>query len=135
MPISRPTKDDVAQLGADLHLNLTTEQVSEFHSLMGGIFDAYDVIDALPNPVPEVEFPRSPGTRPHADQNKLGAWACKTEVKGAPEDKLAGWTSAILEKTVPPLGCPQGALLAAWIPNGRRSPAAPGQPSPPAADR
>ncbi len=105
MPISRPTKDDVAQLGADLHLNLTTEQVSEFHSLMGGIFDAYDVIDALPNPVPEVEFPRSPGTRPHADQNKLGAWACKTEVKGAPEGKLAGKT-IVLKDNVALAGVP-----------------------------
>lgn len=95
MPITRPTKEDVARLGAELHLKLTAEEVSEFHSLMGGIFDAYDVIDSLPNPVPSVEFPRVPGVRPPADQNKLGAWAFKSEVKGATEGKLAGKTIAL----------------------------------------
>ena len=75
MPIIRPTKEDVAQLGTDLHLKLTSDEVSEFHSLMGGMFDAYDLIDAMPNPVPPVEFPRTPGARPSEDQNKLGALA------------------------------------------------------------
>ena len=105
MPITRPTKEDVAQLGTDLHLKLTSDEVSEFHSLMGGMFDAYDLIDAMPNPVPPVEFPRTPGARPSADQNKLGAWACKTEVNGAPEGKLSGKT-IVLKDNVALAGVP-----------------------------
>jgi len=105
MPITRPTKEDVAQLGTDLHLKLTSDEVSEFHSLMGGMFDAYDLIDAMPNPVPPVEFPRTPGARPSADQNKLGAWACRTEVNGAPEGKLSGKT-IVLKDNVALAGVP-----------------------------
>lgn len=105
MPITRPSKEDVAQLGADLHLKLTSEEVNEFHALMGGIFDAYDVIDALPNAMPQVTFPRTPGTRPPAEQNKLGAWAIKTEVKGEAEGKLAGKT-VVLKDNVALAGVP-----------------------------
>lgn len=95
MSITRPSVADVAKLAASLHMSMTTEEVAEYHALMGGIFDAYDVVDAHPNPLPKVAYPRTPGAKPPAEQNPLGAWAIRTEVKGAPEGKLAGRTIAL----------------------------------------
>ena len=64
MSIKRPTAEDVAELAASLHMNMTVEEAGEYLSLMGGMFDAYDVIDELPNPLPPVKYPRMPGAKP-----------------------------------------------------------------------
>ena len=37
-----------------------------------------------------MRYPRTPGTRPSAAENPLGAWYVKSEVKGAPYGPLAG---------------------------------------------
>lgn len=92
MSITRPTVADVADLAASLHMNISLEEAAEYRALMDGMFDAYDVIDALPNPLPPVKYPRVPGGKPAPVDNKYGAWAIKTEVKGAVEGKLAGKT-------------------------------------------
>ncbi len=105
MSITRPTVDDVADLAAELHMTMSLEEAAEYHALMGGMFDAYDVIDALPNPLPQVKYPRIPGFKPAAEDNKYGAWAIKSEVKGAAEGKLAGRT-VVLKDNVALAGVP-----------------------------
>ena len=54
MSIKRPNAEDVAQLAASLHMNMSVAEAGEYLALMGGMFDAYDVIDELPNPLPPV---------------------------------------------------------------------------------
>ncbi|MCM2477576.1 amidase [Rhizobium sp. CG5] len=95
MSITRPTAADVAKLAASLHMTMSLEEAAEYQALMGGIFDAYDVIDNHPNPTPDVKYPRTPGYRPGGDENKLGAWARKSTVTGAKDGKLAGRTVAL----------------------------------------
>ncbi len=95
MSITRPTVADVAKLAADLHMNMSHQEAAEYHALMGGIFDAYDVVDNHPNPVPAVKYPRTPGYRPQGEENRFGAWAQKSTVKGAEGGKLAGKTVAL----------------------------------------
>ncbi|MDQ1196200.1 amidase [Agrobacterium sp. SORGH_AS 787] len=105
MSITRPTIDDVADLAAELHMTMSLAEAAEYHALMGGMFDAYDVIDALPNPMPQVKYSRIPGFKPAPEDNKYGAWAIKTEVKGAAEGKLAGRT-VVLKDNVALAGVP-----------------------------
>ncbi len=105
MSITRPTVADVAKLAADLHMNMSLQEASEYHALMGGIFDAYDVVDNHPNPVPTVKYPRTPGYRPMGDENRFGAWAQKSTVKGAESGKLAGKT-VVLKDNVALAGVP-----------------------------
>ncbi len=69
------------KLAADLHMNMSHQEAAEYHALMGGIFDAYDVVDNHPNPVPAVKYPRTPGYRPQGEENRFGAWAQKSTVK------------------------------------------------------
>ncbi|NSZ19922.1 amidase [Agrobacterium vitis] len=105
MSITRPTVADVAKLAADLHMTMSVEEAAEYHALMGGIFDAYDVVDSHPNVLPEVKYPRTPGYRPRDAENKYGAWAQKSVVKGAPEGKLSGKT-VVLKDNVALAGVP-----------------------------
>src|SRR5262249_16099500 len=52
--------------------------------------EAYNIIDQLPDEIPPVKYPRTPGTRPKPEENKHGAWYVKTTVEGAPIGKLRG---------------------------------------------
>lgn len=105
MSITRPTVADVAKMATDLHMTMSLDEAAQYLSLMGGMFDAYDTIDALPNPLPPVKYPRTPGAKPAPADNKYGAWAIKTEVKGAPGGKLAGRT-IVLKDNVALAGVP-----------------------------
>ncbi|WP_180898277.1 amidase [Martelella soudanensis] len=105
MSITRPTPADVVELASQLHIKMSLEEAAEYQSLMGGMFDAYDVIDALPNPTPPVLYPRTPGAKPSPEENQYGAWAIKSEVKGAAEGKLAGKT-VVLKDNVALAGVP-----------------------------
>lgn len=95
MAIVRPDPEQLQDLAARLHIRLTPEQAGEYLALMQPSFDAYDLIDALPDEVPEVRYPRTPGHRPTAAENPLNAWYYRSEVKGAAEGKLAGRTVAL----------------------------------------
>lgn len=105
MPITRPSASDVAKLAAGLGMSMSFEEAAEYRSLMDGIFDAYDTVDSHPNPLPDVKYPRRPGYRPHGEENKYGAWAVKSEVKGARDGKLAGRT-VVLKDNVALAGVP-----------------------------
>lgn len=95
MPIDRPTPAQLQELASSLHMQLTPAQASDYLALMQASFDAYDVIDGLPDEIPAVRYVRGAGKRPSGSDNPLNAWACKSTVKGASEGKLAGRTVAL----------------------------------------
>ena len=49
----------------------------------------------MPDNLPEVKYPRTPGKRPAPEENKHNAWYYKTTVKGAADGKLKGKTVAL----------------------------------------
>jgi amidase len=105
MAIVRPNATQLQDLASRLHLQLTEQQASEYLALMQPNFDAYDIIDALPDEIPQVRYPRNAGYRPSGADNPYNAWACKTEVKGADTGKLAG-RSVVLKDNVSLAGVP-----------------------------
>ena len=56
---------------------------------------AYRRVDELPEPVPPVMYPRTPGYRPGPEENPLNAWYYRCSVKGASTGKLKGKTVAL----------------------------------------
>src|SRR4030095_8107689 len=52
-------------------------------------------VDAMPDNLPPVKYPRTPGYRPGPEENKHNAWYVKTTVNGAPRGKLKGKTIAL----------------------------------------
>ncbi|WP_299738697.1 amidase [uncultured Roseobacter sp.] len=93
--IDRPNASDVRAAGAELGLALSAEDSASFLGLMGGLFEAYDLVDEMESPLPPVTYDRSPGVRPDPADNPFNAWVVKTEIKGAPSGKLSGKTVAI----------------------------------------
>lgn len=61
MAIERPTIEQLQALASRLNIRLTPAQAEEYLALMQANFDAYDLIDALPDEIPAVHYPRAAG--------------------------------------------------------------------------
>lgn len=119
MAIKRPTLDQLQDVALSLGIHLSPEQAGVYNTLLQANFDAYDVIDGMPDFVPRVTYPRTPGYFPAAEENKYGAWYVKTTIKGKPEGKLAGKTVA-LKDNVCLAGVPMmngASTLEGYVPN------------------
>ena len=90
MAVRRPTLDQLRSVAEDLGMHMGDEELKSYDALMQANYAAYDAVDAMPDYVPAVKYPRTPGYRPEGEENKYNAWYVKTEVKGAPSGKLAG---------------------------------------------
>lgn len=95
MPIDRPDTRTLVASAERLHFKLSADQAQEMLSLMQPSFDAYDLIDQMPDNIPAIDHPRGPGVRPAGSDNPCNAWYQKTDVRGAPTGKLAGRTVAL----------------------------------------
>src|ERR1700751_367990 len=95
MAVRRPTPDQLRSVAEDLGMDMGDEELKSYDTLMQANYAAYDAVDAMPDYVPAVKYPRTPGYRPEGEENKYNAWYVKTEIKGAPGGKLAGKTIAL----------------------------------------
>ena len=119
MSVKRPTLEQMMDIVDSLGMNMTAERVGEFMAQMEGNFVAYDIVDQMPDDIPVVKYPRTPGYRPTAEENKFNAWYVKTDIHGAPSGKLKGKTVAIKDN-VCVAGVPMmngSSTLEGYVPN------------------
>ena len=90
MPVSLPTPDQLKRIAEKMNLSLTDADVASFLALMKPSIDGYNVVDALPDELPPVKYPRTPGYRPQPEENAHNAWYYKSRIEGAPQGKLKG---------------------------------------------
>ena len=90
MPVSLPTPDQLKRIAEKMNLSLTDADVTSFLALMKPSIDGYNVVDQLPDNLPPVKYPRTPGHRPPPDDNAHNAWYYKSTIEGAPQGKLKG---------------------------------------------
>jgi amidase len=64
MTVQRPTHAQMKAIVAELGMNMSDARMQEFLDVMQGTLDAYDVVDALPDYLPPVLYPRTSGTGP-----------------------------------------------------------------------
>jgi amidase len=95
MTIRLPSLAELADIAASLHMTLPPDQLQDYHALVGGFLADYQAIDALPDEMPEVRYPRASGYRPEGDETCGNAWYWKATVQGAAAGKLHGKTIAI----------------------------------------
>ena len=95
MLVEQPTPEELREVAEGLNLDLSDEDIETFRGLMGGSIDALNQVDAMPDELPAVKYPREPGGRPDAADNPLNAWYYRTSVKGAAHGKLKGRTVAL----------------------------------------
>ena len=90
MAVSVPTPEQLLAVADRVGLNLTDDDVESFIGLMVPSIEAYNVIDAMPDNLPAVNYPRSPGRRVPPEDNPYNAWYWQTSIKGASRGKLKG---------------------------------------------
>lgn len=105
MSVRLPNDDQLAEVAAALGMNLSAADIDSFQGLMGGYVEAYNLVDVMPDALPPVTYPRTPGVQPEGEENPLNAWYVKTTVKGAEGGKLAGRT-VVLKDNVMLAGVP-----------------------------
>src|SRR5215510_4492110 len=119
MAVQVPTEQQLRQVSADVGLSLTDADVKSFIDLMRGPIAAYNVVDAMPDNLPRVKYPRTPGYRPPASENKHNAWYVKTTVEGASRGKLKGKT-VVLKDNIMLAGVPMmngASTLEGYVPD------------------
>ncbi len=119
MAFQAPTISDLLQVAAQLNLKLTDGDLAEFLTLMGDACRAYEAIDAMPDFLPAVKYPREAGYRPKAAENKYGAWYVKTKIKGAAAGPLSG-RRVVLKDNICLAGVPMAggtSILEGFVPS------------------
>src|SRR6185312_16858505 len=100
MAVQLPSPEQMRDVARQCGLSLSEADVSSFRTLMAGSIGAYNLIDAMPDEVPSVRYPRTPGYRPDPAENTRNAWYRKTTIKGAPGGKLKGKRVAIKDNVM-----------------------------------
>ena len=90
MTIARPDAEQLQQLGDDLFMDLTASEADAFVELIENNLKIYEVLDQLPEDLPPVKYPRTPGYRPDANENPMNAWYWKSDIQGADDGPLKG---------------------------------------------
>ena len=90
MAITRPGPRQVQELGESVFIDIGDAEAIEFAALMHGNLEIYEALDALPDDLPPVRYPRTPGQRPTPAENPLNAWYWQTDIAGAADGPLAG---------------------------------------------
>ena len=105
MPVTVPTPAQLQDIAAKMGLSLTDSDVASFLTLMQANVEAYNVVDHLPDHLPQVKYPRTPGYRPVPEENTHNAWYYKTRIEGISQGKLKGKT-VVLKDNVMLAGVP-----------------------------
>ena len=118
MAVNHPTPEQIKEIADELGLSLTDQDVASYIGLLAGVVEAYNVVDGMPDNLPEVKYPRTPGYRPGPAENPRNAWYYKSTVKGAAHGKLKGKT-VVLKDNVMLAGVPMmngAATLEGYMP-------------------
>ena len=118
MRVTLPTPEQLLEAADQLGLSLTEADVASFLALMQPSVEAYNVVGQLPDDLPRVKYPRTPGYRPGPEENKHNAWYYKSRVEGASDGKLKGKT-VVLKDNVMLAGVPMmngSATLEGYVP-------------------
>jgi amidase len=85
-----PSIEQLRDVALDLGFSMSDDELAMHRQALAAGVQAYNVVDQMPDELPEVRYPRLPGTRPAPEENKYSAWYVKTTVEGANSGKLRG---------------------------------------------
>ena len=93
--VKLPTLEQLEAVADDLGFAMTQEDLEAHLAALVPAVAAYNALDRLPDELPPVHYPRTPGYRPVGDENRYGAWYVKTTIEGASRGRLRGKQVAI----------------------------------------
>ena len=74
MTVKRPTESQLRDIVAEFGMTMSDETLRSYLALMEETIQSYDVVDSLPDFLPPVDYPRTPGYRPQPAENPMNAW-------------------------------------------------------------
>lgn len=119
MAVRRPSLEQFRELVSSLHMRMSDRELTQYLEQMEGSFQAYDRVDQLPDFLPEVVYPRTPGRRPDPQENPLNAWYVKTDIQGAASGPLRG-RRVVLKDNISLAGVPMmngASTLEGYVPD------------------
>lgn len=94
--VKMPALQEMREVATELGFGRMSDEELRLHmAALEGNFAAYNLVDQMPDELPEVRYPRTPGRRPAPEDNPHGAWYVKTTIEGAPSGKLRGKRIAV----------------------------------------
>ena len=99
MSVRRPTLDDIRRIAEERGFPLDAGEAEGYLEHLQSFFDAFDLVDSLPDNLPSVRYPRTPGYRPEPDEDPHNAWAHRATVRGAEDGPLRG-RSVVLKDNI-----------------------------------
>ncbi len=100
MAFRPPTPEEVESVARDLGLTLSRDEADALEAVAAPLLAGTAALDAAPDELPAVTYPRTPGRRPSPEENPLGAWYVKSRVEGAAEGPLAGRSVALKDNVM-----------------------------------
>ena len=70
MSVQMPTQEQLRAVARECGLSLDDASVDSFRALYTTYVEAYNIVAAMPDEVPRVKYPRTPGYRPGQEENK-----------------------------------------------------------------
>jgi amidase len=119
MALKEPSEEQIREIARELGFDMGPEDVAEFRDMVAGGLGMYRPLESIPDHLPEVRYPRTPGRFPTAEEDPLHAWYVKTSVKGASSGKLAG-RQVVLKDTICLAGVPMmdgSSTLEGYVPD------------------
>jgi len=83
MPMRGPTIAELRTLAQSYGLHCDDDELGKYCALIAAQADSYARLEQLAEPTLPVRIPRDPGYRPAPEDNPLGAWYWRCEIKGA----------------------------------------------------
>ena len=90
MTVSRPTIRQIRDISEHLHFQMGDDELTEYLQIAQSTIDAFDAVDAMPDELPPIKYPRTGGVLPPSDENRLNAWYVKCNIAGAEDGPLHG---------------------------------------------
>src|ERR671932_79337 len=95
MGVQQPSLETLARIADQYGFEIPADRLATFRALVGHSLASYARLDQLVEPSLPVSYPRRPGHRPAPEDNPLGAWYWKSEIRGATAGPLSGKKVAI----------------------------------------
>jgi len=95
MSIARPTTDEIASVATRLGYHSVVPQADRYATIITGLLDAYDTVDALDADAPVAAGAERTWRAPDGGEDPLNAWQVKTAITGSGTGPLAGQTVAV----------------------------------------
>lgn len=93
--MKKPTAQQMSTIAESLGMHLAPAQIEEYLAIMEGAVAGYRLLESLPDELPAVLYPRTPGYAPPLEENRWNAWYYKSTIRGAANGRLQGRTFAI----------------------------------------